>query len=452
MIGVVIRFYHLGARSFWFDEALSVAYARLSWLQFLKILWAREINMVLYYVLLRPWLHIGSSETAVRALSAIAGALTVPLLFLIGRRLYGPGTGALAALLLSLNAFHIHYSQEARAYSLVTLLLTAATLLLLRAVERCTARRWTAYAVCAAAAVYAHLLAVLVIAAHGLWLLRAERPDWRRVRAALDLFVLLVLPLAPFVWHAGSTPVNWIAPPSFHSIGELFLHFAGSSRPLVVLAVGMWAFAVIRRPNRSATTLLMLWLLLPIAAVAAVSFVRPIFLERYLLFCEPAAALATAAGIHGLRWRPAVGVAAALVVGLTAIAARSAYTDPIDTVPQDFRTATGYLLRGAKPADGIVFYPAATRAGYEVYRGGRPGPQVLYPAHREPYCDLLPEPLVGVIQNTALTPTRVFFYVSQVPIHGRDLGEDVLRAWLARHYRLQSTVQFQNVQIQTFTR
>ena len=52
-----IRFLFLARKPFWFDECFSVEVARLDWRNFLHLLWWREANMSLYYVLLRIWLQ-----------------------------------------------------------------------------------------------------------------------------------------------------------------------------------------------------------------------------------------------------------------------------------------------------------------------------------------------------------------------------------------------------------
>ncbi len=57
----VLRFLFLTRKPFWFDEAFSVEIARMSWHDLTRLLWWREANMSLYYVLLRGWLHFGSN-------------------------------------------------------------------------------------------------------------------------------------------------------------------------------------------------------------------------------------------------------------------------------------------------------------------------------------------------------------------------------------------------------
>ena len=92
--------------------------ARLDWFNFLRILWRREMNMVLYYLLLRGWLHLGDSVAFIRGLSVIFAVAAIPAIFLLGRKLLGTRFGLVSALLLSVNAFQVRYAQEARSYSL----------------------------------------------------------------------------------------------------------------------------------------------------------------------------------------------------------------------------------------------------------------------------------------------------------------------------------------------
>src|ERR1700730_940528 len=65
----VLRFHGLTTISFWSDEGVSIGIARLDWYNLVRILWRREANMSLYYLLLRAWLHLGNSEAFIRSLS-----------------------------------------------------------------------------------------------------------------------------------------------------------------------------------------------------------------------------------------------------------------------------------------------------------------------------------------------------------------------------------------------
>src|SRR5579859_4149721 len=137
--GTCTRFYGISARAM-YDEAASWNLAKLPWHSFLQALWDFEGNMALYYLILRPWLHLGNSEVVVRGLSALFGIATIPVLYFLGSRLFNQRVGLLAAALLAVHAFHIRWSQEARSYALLVLLLTWSTLLLVSAFQAKRAR------------------------------------------------------------------------------------------------------------------------------------------------------------------------------------------------------------------------------------------------------------------------------------------------------------------------
>src|ERR1700683_5468560 len=55
--GAAVRLLFLARKPFWFDECFSAEVARMNWSNFLHLLWWREANMSLYYLLLRVWLR-----------------------------------------------------------------------------------------------------------------------------------------------------------------------------------------------------------------------------------------------------------------------------------------------------------------------------------------------------------------------------------------------------------
>ena len=69
-----------------------------------------------------------------RSLSAVFVAAAVYVVFLLGRRLAGSGTGLIAAFVLAVSPFAVKYGQEARGYALV-MLLVATSLLFCRSLS-----------------------------------------------------------------------------------------------------------------------------------------------------------------------------------------------------------------------------------------------------------------------------------------------------------------------------
>jgi mannosyltransferase len=125
VLGAFLRFYHIGVKSLWIDEAFSFRSTQLPLSQIWGAQALVEPNPPLYYTLLKLWiLCFGESETALRSLSAVNGILTIPLIYVLGRALGKQQLGFIAALLLAISPINIKFSQEARGYSLLTLAIT----------------------------------------------------------------------------------------------------------------------------------------------------------------------------------------------------------------------------------------------------------------------------------------------------------------------------------------
>ncbi|NIV36538.1 MAG: hypothetical protein GWN58_46025, partial [Anaerolineae bacterium] len=111
--------YQIGSKGLWLDEAFSVW---LGWQPLGEMLsWLVRIDQhpPLYYVLLHFWMALGDGAATVRALSALCGTLTIPVIYLLGRRLADGKVGLLAALILAVSPFHVRFAQETRMYTLL---------------------------------------------------------------------------------------------------------------------------------------------------------------------------------------------------------------------------------------------------------------------------------------------------------------------------------------------
>jgi mannosyltransferase len=367
----VLGFYQVGAKSLWRDEAYSVIVARSDWAGFWRVIVPQEANGGLHYLLLRWWTALGSSEAVVRSLSVAFAAAAVPLLYGVGRRLLGRESGMVAAVLLTVNAFFIRYAQEARGYALVTFLVTAATLLLLRALERPSAGRWGAYVVVATLAVYSHFFAGLVLAVHGVYALRSSSAR-ARVVVAFGLIGLGVSPLLVPVTTVDH--LNWIARPSIRHRGGAFTELAGAGGlPLLIgcfLVSTAGLLATLSRPERAVRqwyAFLVGWLFVPVLVSFLFSLlVKPVFIPRYLIVSLPALTLLVAAGIGCLRPRMLRG-GALLVILLLEI--RGLHDWYANQRKEDWRAATPFVVARARPGDGLVFHSAGTRAPFDYYLG-----------------------------------------------------------------------------------
>jgi hypothetical protein len=383
----------LGHRSYWLDESVSVTLARLHFGDLLHSLRVREGNMSLYHLLLWGWLRPGDSEFAARSLSLLAVVATVPLLYLLARRLLGQKAALLAGLLLALNPMAIHYAQEARGYALCLLLVTASVYLFVRALEQPRWLFWLGFEPVAALAGYAHFFALFVPPALllSLLFLPAEAVPWRKGLSSAGLFVLLLVPLVYLVGSSQASGVEWA---SGNLPGRIATRI--HDRPLLVVAVLLFGLAFValawfwlaralgpRLRSRAtwAVALLVLWLLVPFALVCVLAVVyKPLFVVRYFIVCLPPLVTLLALALARIR-RPLLALGAVSLLALVSLAGVVRWYQSGQS--EDWRGAEHYVVESARPGDGVLFYAPYVRIPFALYleRAGDSGraPRPVYP-------------------------------------------------------------------------
>ncbi|MCC6490932.1 MAG: glycosyltransferase family 39 protein [Candidatus Hydrogenedentes bacterium] len=99
----------------------------------------------LYYILAHFSLTLGVSEITLRLPSIIAGVLSVPASYFIGREVAGTRAAMLAALLAAISTYNIHFSVVARFYTLVMLAEILLMYFLYRSIVHGGWKNWTAF-------------------------------------------------------------------------------------------------------------------------------------------------------------------------------------------------------------------------------------------------------------------------------------------------------------------
>ena len=91
---------------------------------------------------MRLWLHLGQSEAWVRLPAAVFGIASIPVIYLVARKLVGVGAALASAAILAFSPTHVYYSQEARSYTMTILLVMVSSWFFVRAVEENRERDW----------------------------------------------------------------------------------------------------------------------------------------------------------------------------------------------------------------------------------------------------------------------------------------------------------------------
>jgi len=125
----------------------------------------------LYFVMARFWVDIfGNTVAATRSFSAAIALLVFPCLYWLCLELFQSSrVGLVAVAILAVSPFHILYAQEARMYSLLTLMIMLSSAALLRAIRVNSKFSWSIYAVSLSLGFYTHSLFNLVAIGQGIY-------------------------------------------------------------------------------------------------------------------------------------------------------------------------------------------------------------------------------------------------------------------------------------------
>jgi mannosyltransferase len=421
-----LRFLFLVQKPFWFDECFSVEVARLSWHDFGRLLWRREANMSLYYLMLRGWLHFGSSPFFIRSLSVIFSVASLLAVFWLASKLFDRRVGLIAVALLSCNAYSVRYAQEARSYSLFVLLAALSSGFFVAAFREPSLRDRVGYVLASILAVYAHLYTLLLLGAQFLSLRRTAAS--RIFRKAWIWIAIASLPLVVFAAKTGAGPIRWIQRPGLHDLLDFGESLSGNDGVVLLLLYAAACLAAIVPLKGKAQffrgearwevwrlRFLLIWLILPATFTVMLSMARPIFLGRYFIFCLPALVILAAAGLASLRSKMLLGAGLAAMLLLSLQGTFSYYDHDFDLERDGSGAATDYILDHAQAGDAILFHIAETRVPYEFFksiRGAGPsgGPEIIYPRHGErlDYRDFTGKPTEELIQTLAGRYSRVW--------------------------------------------
>jgi len=122
LVAALLRFYQLGAQSLWDGEIFTLLFAKYSWADLLPSVSVFSAHPPLWFVLSKIAVSLGWNETMLRAPAAFAGILSVPAMYVLGKRFFDTGVGLIGATLLALSPIDVIFSQNARNYSLFVLL------------------------------------------------------------------------------------------------------------------------------------------------------------------------------------------------------------------------------------------------------------------------------------------------------------------------------------------
>lgn len=363
LLAAAMRFYKLGAWSFWIDEVYEIGYAQDSLRNF-EI--TRRISLPLTGTALNL---LGVSEWSARLVPALVGILSLGVLYFPIRKMFGSGVALLSILMLAISPWHLHWSQNARFYTMLMLLYTLALFAFYYAMERDLPVLLLGSLALLGLATLERKMALFMVPVVVLYLLGVVflpfgRPAGlrRRTMTALALpGIAFGVYQAYLMVFAGQQAIWW----------DFFAFFVGHQHnpvrvllsviydmglPVFLLGLAGGAYLVLRRER--AGLFLLLAAVVPLVAIVAVAPFAQTF-SRYVFHTLPAWIILAAVAVKELftqaRGNPkflALGVLALLVVD--GLSQDVLYYTFQNGNREDWKRAFAFVQAEQQPGDKVV--------------------------------------------------------------------------------------------------
>ena len=299
LVAAGLRLYTLGSADLVSDEHFTALYYETRA--------HHTFNSLIYRLIVLSQGILGESEFALRLPSLIFGVASIYLVYVLGRQLFSPSVGLLAAAILTFFPWHIWHSQYARYYAAVIFFVALMHLFFLRALQKDSILFLLLGGIAAILAVDSHVTAVLAPA--GCWVVcvicyfKPTRLDphfsprivkigfWAGIACAVVAALLLISVLVNW----SSNEHGWIKYPA--QVVYQYFRLAGALLAATLLAV--WLLE--RSRETFASTYLGIGTFLPLPIVFIAAFFMNIRAD-YTIYVMIPAAVATAAGVV-MVWR-----------------------------------------------------------------------------------------------------------------------------------------------------
>ncbi|MGQ9517514.1 MAG: glycosyltransferase family 39 protein [Anaerolineae bacterium] len=391
---LLLRLWQIGYHSLWFDETISVFWARQPAREILDVglHLIRDKHPPVYYLLLHLWTRLfGDGEVSVRLMTVCFGTIMPPALAMLGKEVLSRRAGLIAGLLAVLNPFLVWYSQEVRMFVPSATMAILATWCMVRGLQSRKWGWWAGGAALMTLAFYSYLYIAFLVPFQGLYTLlwalhTAHREAASLIRRLLPVLItfavmaLLFLPLAlqalQVTYHEAQPgrPFQSFFPTAWRLLGWYTFWKAPWPAPwTTVISAGALVFLLAGAiaPARRPLGRPFLWLSIGVPMLVGgllLGINRAVFAEpRYFLFAVPFLCLAWGAGLTWIIERHRLAGQIALTLwGVTALLALP-YNWTAENRREEWRAAVAYVDVHAGPNDAVLLHPGFVHVAFHYY-------------------------------------------------------------------------------------
>jgi 4-amino-4-deoxy-L-arabinose transferase-like glycosyltransferase len=268
LLGAFFRFKGLNNQSLWFDELLSVIRTAPDRSIFdILSTFQNDPHPPGFFMTLHFWTSIfGYNEVIARIFPAIIGSFSVVSVYWLGKECLNRRTGLIASVFISLNYYHIYYSQEVRPYIALFLFTTLSYTWFLKLIRKPNRKHAILYGMFTALMMYSHYYGLIHILAQLIFLLYyfifEQEISYRDLikQFALSGLIISVLysPWIPTTLKMFAKKKHWNPIPGKDFFIDLFKRFFGYEPFLIFLFTGLlllllFYFLTLRQPKQLST-------------------------------------------------------------------------------------------------------------------------------------------------------------------------------------------------------
>ncbi len=401
LIGGFLRFYRLESQCLWLDEIASFQLAELIDRESPLIIAKRDNVAPLSHWVLWGSMKFLRPTLALRLPTAIMSLATLPLIFLLGVRMFSSrAIGLAAAAIAAISPLAVWYAQDGRMYSMLVLFSSLELLFFWEILAHQPKWwHWIGLTLATSLAIYTHQYGALLSVACGVYLLAQVGIADRRFRvwllceslAALSFVPWVILGLDRALSSTAGTPKSQVLlwmPYTFFaylfgfslgpSVRELHGHISLSSIKSYLWCLvptslaSLWIAVVILnrslKPDvRKAGVLCLTLIVIPIALVLLLSQVTKInYNVRYTLVSFPAFLLLLGLAAREMARSLATRIAMATIITFMLISLYNHYNVPIYS-KEEIRPAGQLLSERLGPSDSLIVSSGTATAVLKFY-------------------------------------------------------------------------------------
>lgn len=298
IVASFLRLYDLGGKSLWIDEGFTLYQVQHSLPELTSIL-KNDVHPPLYFYLEHFYIKIfGTSEFSLRFISAIFGIIIILFCWKFLLKNFNKNISLIGCILISFSTIQIRYSQEARAYTLFTLLTLISFYYFISLLKEGNLKNSSIYILSSTLMLYTHNYAFLYLGVQIVFLIYLSIKNKTIIIKEFFPIIIIILLFIPWL----STYLNqvssiqngfWIKTPTLKNIAGIWNSFSSNIIASFILNEFflITVISLLKREKQlqkfdeyDLRVILILWATLPLLIAYVISLVFvPITQSRYII-------------------------------------------------------------------------------------------------------------------------------------------------------------------------